>query len=123
MIGNFFTSLNTSIVYDGNNSTMCYYFVDQVCTSTDSLYAETFTPTSLNEKLPEEEFILFPNPCENYFIISGIQTNTIKIYDSNGSLIIDKKIQNNEPINTTDFQNGMYLIIMQNKKKKIIIKN
>jgi hypothetical protein len=121
MIGNFFTPANTTVVYDAGNNTMSYYYIDQVCTSTDSLFAETYTPTALINNYLENDLKLFPNPANNYFIVNGIQTGNLKIYDTNGGLVINKKINNNEPINTADLKDGIYWICIANKKTKIII--
>ena len=47
-IGNFFTDGNTNIIDNNCNNPLSYYFIDDVCLSTDSLLCNSLVPVSLS---------------------------------------------------------------------------
>ena len=89
MIGNFYDNLNTNnagcLYY---NQTMAYYYVDNVCISTDSVFCDLSTNIkNLNDIFKAE---VYPNPSSgNIFIKVPNKSNIIKanFYNSFGEII------------------------------------
>ena len=56
-------------------------------------------------------FKVFPNPTENYIRISGVKNEqNFKIYNLLGRLVKKGKIYNDDQIDISSFDNGMYLL-------------
>jgi len=88
------------------------------------------TLTGLNSNLAfnaKEDFILFPNPSNNFLSISTKTKNslgTISIYNSLGKLVFEKRVnQNNATFDISSFSRGIYFVKSSNLKiSKIFIK-
>jgi hypothetical protein len=70
MIGNFFDDANTDTMNLDRDSltyqfATAYYFIDDVCLSTDSLYAATWTGIKENQLSPFVTLNLYPNPAHD----------------------------------------------------------
>lgn len=87
-IGNFFTdSLTTHILLDSIAS-FAYYYVDDVCVSTDSNYCNSISGVShFDYKNPIK---IFPNPLADELNIEGIGFTEIIIYDDLGKIVFAK---------------------------------
>ena len=93
MIGNFFDSLNVSVNDQFPTGYYSYYFLDDICISTDSIYASNFS-TSIPYYSPNENNILvYPNPVEDYFNISVSPCHNydLVIYNSIGQIVFQQK--------------------------------
>jgi hypothetical protein len=56
-------------------------------------------------------FKVFPNPTENYIRISGVKNEqNFKIYNLLGRLVKKGKVYNDDQIDISSFDNGMYLL-------------
>jgi hypothetical protein len=94
-------------------------------------------PTSANDVLKLNEFLLFPNPIANgqkiniQFDADFSENATLEIIDINAKSLINKKIQINNGFNTfeieTPLANGFYILNIKTKKgikqDKIIVNN
>ncbi|MBK7964748.1 MAG: T9SS type A sorting domain-containing protein [Bacteroidetes bacterium] len=96
-----------------------YYYVDDVCLSTDSLYNETWT--SLIETTgTSNQPIIFPNPSSGFFTInSPIPMDNYCVYNLQGQLILKmvKNVSYKHSIGLSDQAEGLYLIRIQSKYK------
>lgn len=130
MLGNFFYDINTDTSQiTGNPFCTTYYFIDNVCVSTDSLYAATWTST--NEIQYDCDFAIFPNPVSNgvCYIKTTEEIISIEIYDLLGKKI-DVKTSYNVNLCEINFDNnalGFFFIKTNTNKKqytnKILIIN
>lgn len=71
----------------------------------------------------EIEFVIYPNPAENFIRIESAKEAVVKVYSINGQIISEQNI--NEGINTIDISNlnaGMYFISVNNTMVKIVKK-
>jgi hypothetical protein len=93
-IGNFYDYLNCDTLIITTFATTAYYYVDDICVTTDSLYNITWT--GLQNVIPNEVQI-WPNPVQDYFQFKSIhKIDEINIFDSRGRLISNKKINSSE---------------------------
>lgn len=123
MIGNFFDDANTTVINDGTG-TFGYYYIDEVCVSTDSLFASTYV-TDVRESNEESHFKIYPNPANNTIQLRCGQNQDFKIYNSYGTeinFVLETKY--NEPyINCSSWQAGLYYMKIKNAYKKLIVKH
>jgi hypothetical protein len=116
ILGNFFTDANTdTLTIDGSG--MCkysYYFLDNICVSTDSLFAQNYLNTKIKKNADQLYFKIYPNPIEKNVMIENnfsIKYN-VAIEDLNGNKlrdlnnISDFKIK----IELSDLTSGVFIL-------------
>lgn len=120
MISNFFDDNHTdTIQFTGSSVGTSYYFVDDICVSTDSLYSEIWT--GLEDPFQKNKIEIFPNPATNRLNIRFIpyDCKQIEIYNGQGKLERIFIIGENT-ISTFDIswmQSGMYLMVLRSRLK------
>ncbi|MES2588071.1 MAG: T9SS type A sorting domain-containing protein [Bacteroidota bacterium] len=99
-----------------------YYFIDDVCVSTDSLYTVNYSYTSINEN-ENNRFKISPNPVSDILILENIhKTMSYEIFDIIGNLIDKNNIdKSNNSIDVSKFPNGIYYLILNEEVSKFII--
>jgi hypothetical protein len=120
---------NDTTVINGKNICYAYYYIDDVCVSTDSLYTSTYSWVGIKEcNFHSQKRILYPNPSNNGFFYSNIsfRDELIKVYDLLGNFSKELYLNGNT-INLSDLSNGVYFIqfnqgALQSKQKLIINK-
>lgn len=133
MIGNFFDNANTDTTQiTGNPNCGAYFYLENICTSTDSLTCNPDKGESIYEHDNNYSVKVFPNPANEYLFIesrSAIKADEIKLcnlfsqaIEFNFSMVSHNKylLRFNNPLN------GIYILSFNNKKyqpKKIIIHN
>jgi len=69
------------------------------------------------------DFIVYPNPVHSFMKISGLQQKSnIQILDTNGKIILQRKVDNNENLNVEFLPPGIYFIKVKDKVTKFIKK-
>lgn len=122
MIGNFFDNSNSTITNHALGS-YAYYFIDDVCLSTDSIFCKNFEYVGINEIYTDNKMQFFPNPANNTITIRNDLILPIKIFNSLGdeiSFIIEQK-RNLNMIDCSNWETGIYFIKAKNLSQKIII--
>jgi len=73
--------------------------------------------TTSNDKVPFlNQMSIQPNPALDQFIIKGIEESAMmKIYHSNGALIMEKEIEPKEVVRVAQFPAGVYMIQLLDK--------
>lgn len=74
-IGNFFNAQSTDTVIFGGSpfgGSNAYYYIDDVCVSTDSLFNENWL-TSIPNSLETHKILCYPNPVSSYLEIEANQ--------------------------------------------------
>jgi len=76
IIGNFFDDSHTdTLMLHGNDTCFAYYYLDDVCVSTDSTYTANYT-TAIDEIQSKKATInIYPNPAHNYFTVDFPDNN------------------------------------------------
>jgi hypothetical protein len=112
ILGNFFDDSHTDalLLWD---TTLCggssaYYYLDDICISTDSLYNLNWTGIKKNYEI--ETFSLSPNPFSSQINISSLIKRETKfvLYDISARKIIEQNFITPVSINTSSLQPGLY---------------
>lgn len=123
IIGNFYDSIQTDTIIFGGapfGGSSAYYYVDDICVSTDSTYANSWTRVSEHSTL-DDLALVFPNPFIDELSIHlfNNQLTTITIYNSLSRIILQQNIRNNTTIETIHFPAGAYYYILGTEKGEI----
>jgi hypothetical protein len=130
LLGNFFQDASTdTLIMNGSNLCDAYYFIDDICVSTDSLFAAHYSYIGLGLINIEKSVRIFPNPTTSYALVQN-NSNLVmdcEIYDE-----LSKKIKSFylEPysemeIDLSNFSSGIYCFtakIQNNILTKKIVK-
>lgn len=132
IIGNFFKDVNTDTLILHTSQIYCraYYYVDDVCVSTDSL---TCNATGVNEIQLQNAVKIYPNPFSNSTTLKfddGFHFNNCKImlYDFLGEELRNYEMKSNQlTIERNGLPDGIYLLNVQINNQiysqKLIITN
>lgn len=114
VIGNFFEdslvdtiNLPYQVVPQG-----AYYYLDDVCLSTDSTYAETWTGL-IEHDFFKNNIKIYPNPAINHFFVkSDFSIEQIEIKNSLGQLVFasDIKHETELELSSDTLKNGLYFL-------------
>ena len=124
-IGNFFDDAHTDSMHvtDSGNE---YYYIDDICVSTDS---NTCYSSSI-EGIPEislQELIAYPNPVDESIVLeqNNNETDEGKIYNVMWQRVAEFKINRNDKIiiDCSQWSDGIYIIKTKKQFKKIIIRH
>lgn len=119
-IGNFYDSLNTDT---SNCINYAYYFVDNVCVSSDSL---TCNSTNSLASFDQEYVEIYPNPADDFIFFNKTNVKAIEYQIFN---IAGEELQNGfidkypSIIDVSHFENGIYFIKIDKKTTKQLIIN
>lgn len=134
MQGSFIADSNYTNIIIGNffNGPGCvattyssYYYVDDVCVSTDSLTC--YATVGINEIKNEADFILFPNPFTDKINISLMANESVEVtfYDITARKIFHQSFRNSATLSTDQLEKGIYIYEVRSgnglyKKGKIV---
>ena len=132
VIGNFFDDNNVDTMHLpdlGVGYFNGYYYIDDICLSTDSVYAETWTGIE-DDKAFQYDFEIYPNPTSAEINIRYNQLiQQLELFNLLGEIVIIKTEINvfTTILNLEDLPNNIYFLRIKNKKgdykTKIILKN
>jgi hypothetical protein len=126
ILGNFFDFINTNVIDNavglGNGA---YYYIDEVCVTTDSLYNEGYITTSVNSQKPKNVVNISPNPFNEVLNIEFENDGIAQIYSIEGVLMFSESLSNirKKQVNTSIWPSGMYILKINHIYYKLIIKN
>jgi len=130
VIGNFFDDAHTdSLVFVAANTCQAYYYIDEVCVSTDSVTCDFVANISTNDRLPN--ITIYPNPCTDYFEVTIPEgstfcnkESTIRLLNMFGKQILSEAISNNSKtsIYTDGISKGTYLVQFVSEQQPILSK-
>jgi Secretion system C-terminal sorting domain len=121
ILGNFFDDNHTdSLRLTGGMIEEAYYYLDDICVSTDSSFCNNYVYNGINETNQHPNISIYPNPATNELQITsyelGIKT-MLTIYNVLGCEIL-KQVQNDKSatIDVSDFAKGVYFVEVQTEK-------
>lgn len=132
IIGNFFDDSNTEIIGIDNSLYIAYYYIDNICVSSDSLDCIS---TMNNTEQAKIDFEIYPNPTIKgdiwLKIPEAFWSSVIKykINNSLGQTVLSQSFQSNSnkyKIDLNHLENGVYYLNIENSllpTRKIIINN
>lgn len=128
-IGNFQdSSLTSKITINPSGYIGSYYFIDDICLSTDSAFAYNYNfncgSVSLKDISIKNQIKIYPNPTSSLlFIEESFGNLKYTITDLTGTELTSNNISSDKfTIDVTNLPNGFYFLNIDNKiRKKIII--
>ena len=119
IIGNFFDNQHTSYIQADTSAPHCssYYFVDDICVSTDSLTC--MGSTGIKEQELSTQLIIYPNPSTSIFTIQlpTQQRFTLSITDITGRNVYENKTATGViTIDASGFSSGVYFVKAINER-------
>lgn len=120
IIGNFFANTLTDTLIL-TNDTVCasYYYLEDVCVSTDSLFASTFN-TGIQGAFSPDNISIYPNPTVDKIYIDCDDNLDIMIFDGFGQQVLYKALSNNHSeIDLSQFEKGIFCIQILHKGRII----
>jgi len=114
MVGNFFDDLNTDTI-DRVNGVKSYFFIDEVCVSTDSLNCDGFS--SVKSSIPTFGYTIYPNPSANLLSIASEETSyLVLLYNTIGKELMRKNGGRELELDVTGIPSGLFFLkIVSNK--------
>ncbi len=94
-------------------------FDDGVILTSEPHYFETLDNTGISE-IQNSNICIYPNPTSDFIHIEIIEPQSISIYSLDGKLV--KSVENANVIDVRDLAKGVYLINIEGRTQKIIIK-
>lgn len=73
----------------------------------------TYLTTGLAESETTKKVEIYPVPAEDYLMIEhrrNVFTNEVRVFDSNGKLVLEEKLQMDNRLNVSDLENGVYFL-------------
>jgi len=115
-IGNFKNDANTSVYPISGTNYFCYYYIEDICVSTDSLTCNAIT--GINPIGNDQNFAVFPNPFEDLLSVTSNYNEPLELifYDNLGRMVFSKSITGDISINTKEFDTGIYYFQLRNKE-------
>lgn len=120
--GLFFEQSVVSYTSMYGSPTIPYYFIDDVCFSTDSntckITSQTCLPTNVKSVELEKSIYISPNPCNDVFRIVGIANKTsFSLRNMFGELVKEGELNESEEMQISDLPPALYFIELKNLSK------
>jgi hypothetical protein len=132
-IGNFYDTLSTTkITVNPSGFPGSYYYIDDICLSDDSTYTYSYayncTLSSVHENFLNKKIEIYPNPCNDYFYVIGINDKTkFEWVTVEGKIIKYGYAKEFEKTYINDLPESVYVLQLYNDKdvlrKKIVVKH
>ena len=114
-IGNFKDDVNSDTTFiESGLYWGAYYYIDDVCVSTDSL--ECYNFVGVKEQQEQHDVIVYPNPTQNYFTIEGInEPFNLSVYNNLGQIIHKENNVSDslKKIDISGFSNGLLFLKLE----------
>ena len=111
IVGNFYSDQNTDTLILSPFPDNAYYYIDDICLSTDSNYCETWTSIP-SSNIIKEQFNIYPNPFSDHINIESNSSGEVcRVYNIYGELIEERrKVGNIISLNLENYFSGIYII-------------
>lgn len=114
-LGNFFDDVNTDTICisPGTMTLDGYYFIDNICLTTDSTFAYNWT--DIRDFAENEIVSLFPNPSNGVFSVKLESSSQyfLSVFDVGGKVVFQKAGKETEfQFDLSQYPKGMYAVFM-----------
>ncbi|MBK8366494.1 MAG: T9SS type A sorting domain-containing protein [Bacteroidetes bacterium] len=112
-----FNSLTDYILLSGAQCG-AYYYIDDVCVSTDSAYVYGYNYTAIHNLEKDNSVSCFPNPFSTQltFSLSDKVQTTVSLRDLLGQQVLRQSFTNSTTLNTELLADGIYFYELRNSK-------
>lgn len=122
MIGNFFDDANTTVINNGSGF-RAYYYIDDVCLSTDSLFCDN---VSVEENNLEHQFTFYSNP-ENQFVTVQNNLNVpfrLTVFNALGQKLYNEQSfsSNNLQLDVSSYHTGLLFLKITSQNNQFTYK-
>ncbi len=123
LIGNFFDDANTNTVKFFNSwwSDFAYYYLDDVCVSTDSLYANNYSYTGIKQNNSMNGITCYPNPILDDLTIKNVshEKMDVEIYNTLSEQVFFIKDATDEilTVNLSSVASGILFVKIKSGKQ------
>ena len=93
---------------------------EPICACNGVIYIidDLIWPPSINLGENSQSLSIYPNPAKNLLNISKVvEFGTLEIIDMNGKILLSKEVTNNNQIDISKYQKGIYLINFKSKNQ------
>jgi hypothetical protein len=120
-IGRFFDYPSTSSIQLAGTQCNAYYFLDDICVSTDSVFASKFAWPNNEGYSEEKEVLIYPNPFNIKLTVKTKNCNQTEIvlYDVLSREFIRQTFTDSTELYTEHLSKGVYLYSVQNSNEVI----
>jgi hypothetical protein len=121
VMGNFFNLSLTDTLNCFFNPDVSYYYIDNICVSSDS--ATCMVPTSVQQfSLQKTEISIFPNPCSNFIQIKNSTSDVgYSLVNELGQICMNGRLKPNDKIDVSSLPSGLYFFRTDLYSLKVII--
>ncbi|MCF0058298.1 T9SS type A sorting domain-containing protein [Dyadobacter sp. CY356] len=104
---------------DKNPLPLTYYRLKQIDYDGKFEYSRIIFVKKDNDRLS-----VYPNPVKEQLFVSGLEKEeSIIMHNMEGRVVLEQKLRPLQPINTSNFSNGLYIIKVGEETRKIVIQN
>ncbi|MCX6197595.1 MAG: T9SS type A sorting domain-containing protein [Bacteroidetes bacterium] len=118
IVGNFYGYNSTDTLFRNNTCLydIGYYYLDDVCVSTDSFTCNV--PVGIQEPKQNEQVSIYPNPFSNQLslVVPNNEETTLRVYDMLGQQVLQNTFINSTTLNTASLARGIYFYELRNEK-------
>jgi hypothetical protein len=129
-LGNFFDDINTdTFCFASGLKLDSYYFIDDVCLTTDSIFSANWT--GITDQVFENEISIYPNPSNGQFTISypafsSSAKTILTVCDVIGKVVYKREMNSSETkIDLDAISKGIYFVQLKQddliKSSKIVL--
>lgn len=127
IIGNFYDDSNTDTIECPTLSNyVAYYYIDNVCVSSDSVLCSMQTGTSISNPLNNlTENYVFPNPVGDILKIRNLcRSKSFRLINSLGINLLEGKLTDDlNLLDVSSLANGIFLLKIDNNSSFIVLVN
>jgi hypothetical protein len=122
-VGRFFDYPSTNSIQIAGTQCNAYYFLDDVCVSTDSVYANNYSWPGNKGANEEKDILIYPNPFLNQLTVKlkNYNYSEIVLYDILSRQFIKQTFYDSIELNTEHLSSGVYVYSIRDPNG--IIKN
>lgn len=112
ILGNFFDINHTDTATLKPSPDGAYYYFDDICLTTDSIYNSTWTNLNVIQK---DRILIYPNPSSgNFTVKTPLNILDYKVIDPSGRIILNETFNSNVLyVNLCNFSEGIYCLYLK----------
>ena len=116
MIGNFYNDANTDTI---ECASVAYYYIDDICVTTDSLYNEHWS--SLLSLNATKSIRVYPSPATSFLFVESEAQCSVSVFYATGQLAVtDSSLSSGDAVDISRLPSGLYTAVFRTQKETVI---